>query len=98
MQVRALGDYRVDSYLNMTSHATDNILEADSSMGAAARDDECTQLLKMIPGVGDYFALVISGIDDIDRFLNSKSLCAYAGIVPAVRASADKITYDSIPH
>ena len=33
-----------------------------------------------------------------DRFLNSKSLCAYAGIVPAVRASADKVAYGHITH
>ena len=98
-QVRALGDYRIDSYLNMISHATDNMLKADSRIRAAVKDDEYAQLLKTIPGIGDYFALVISsGIDDIDRFLNSKSLCAYAGIVPAVRASADKVAYGHITH
>ena len=89
----------VDSYLDMIQYISDKILKADAKVRAAVKDDADAQLLKTIPGVGDYIALVMSsGIDNVERFTNSKSLCAHVGIVPSVRASADKIAYDSITH
>ena len=98
-QVRALGDYRIDTYLDIIQYITDKILKADAKVRAAVKDDADAQLLKTIPGIGDYIALVMSsGIDDIERFTNSKSLCAYVGIVPSVRASADKTAYGHITH
>ena len=74
-------------------------LKADAKVRAAVKDDAGAQLLKTIPGVGDYIALVMSsGIDNVERVANSKRLCACVGIVPSVRASADKIAYYSITH
>ena len=49
-------------------------------------------IIKSIPGIGDYSSLVIaSEIGGISRFNDSHKLCAYAGVVPSVRNSADVI-------
>jgi len=53
--------------------------------------DGQAQLPCTIPGIGAYSALLIrSEIGDIARFPDSRRLCSYAGLVPAVHASADK--------
>ena len=47
-------------------------------------------LLKSIPGVGNYSALVISSmIGDVGRFNSPQNLISYAGLAPSVRSSAD---------
>ncbi len=49
-------------------------------------------LINSILGIGHYSSLVIaSEIADIERFNDSHKLCAYAGVVPSVRNSADII-------
>ena len=54
-------------------------------------------ILTSIPGVGPYTALsIFSEIAEISRFSNSHKLCAYAGIVPSVRNSADTIHHRRI--
>ena len=53
--------------------------------------------MKTIPGIGNYSALVIAAeIGDIKRFHGSDKLCAYAGLVPSVRNSADKVIHGHI--
>ena len=47
-------------------------------------------LLKSIPGVRNYSALVISSmVGDVGRFNSPQSLISYAGPAPSVRSSAD---------
>ncbi len=54
-------------------------------------------ILISTPGVGPYTALsIFSEIAEISRFSNSHKLCAYAGIVPSVRNSADTIHHGRI--
>ena len=54
-------------------------------------------LLKTIPGVGNYSALIISSeIGDIARFHRPEKLSAYAGIVPSVRNSAEIVQHGRI--
>ena len=55
------------------------------------------KLLTTIPGVGPYTALtVLAEIADVKRFVGSHKLCVYAGIVPAVRNSADTVHHGHI--
>ena len=50
--------------------------------------DPQAQLLCTMPGIGPYAALLIlSDIGDVRRFPDSRRLCSYAGLVPAVYAS-----------
>ena len=98
-QVRAIGDYRIDSYLGTIDYISGQILKADLRIRDAANADEDAKLLRTCPGVGDLIALIIScEIDGIDRFADSSSLCAFAGIIPSVRASAGKAAYGHITH
>jgi transposase len=49
------------------------------------------ELLLTIPGVGPILAVVIAlEIDEIERFLNSGKLAAYAGWVPSTYSSGGK--------
>ena len=66
------------------------IIKSDVRIAEAVKNNHDAILLKSIPGVGDYTALIIaSAIDGIERFHSSEKLSAYAGIVPSVRSSAD---------
>jgi len=55
-------------------------------------ENEETMLLTTIPGIGYFSALLIyAEIGDIKRFPNSKKLCSYAGLVPSIRQSGNKV-------
>lgn len=92
-----LKDYRIDGYLKTIVFLNDRIAEADMRIKDVTKHDANAQLLESIPGVGRFTALVISSeIDEINRFSDSHKLCAYAGIVPSVRNSADIIHHGKI--
>jgi len=64
---------------------------------ALGKDDSRVKLLMTIPGIGKFFALLIANeIDDVARFRNKNKLASYAGLIPSVHASADKIFYGRI--
>jgi len=54
----------------------------------SAQDQEMLKLLRSIPGIGETISqIILAEIGDINRFKNSSSLIAYAGIDPKVRQS-----------
>ena len=54
------------------------------------RESPEAMLLKSIPGVGNYSALVISSMmGDVGRFNSPRNLISYAGLAPSVRSSVD---------
>lgn len=56
------------------------------------------QLLKTLPGVGDILSIVIAcEIGAVDRFPGAEYLASYAGVVPAVKGSGDRIRYGRLP-
>jgi transposase len=58
---------------------------------APKREQEIRAIIKTAPGVGFVTAeVVISELGDVSRFPNAKKICAYAGLVPAVRQSDNK--------
>jgi len=66
--------------------ATDKIVKE------IVESDEDCELLKSIPGIGAFFAVLIKiEIGDIERFPSSSKLCSYAGIVPSTYASGGKV-------
>ncbi len=92
-----LKDYRIDGYLKTIVFLNDRIAETNMRIKDVTKHDSNAQLLESIPGVGRFTALVISSeIDKINRFPDSHKLCAYAGIVPSVRNSADTIHHGRI--
>jgi transposase len=62
---------------------------------APQREAEARQILTTAPGVGAVTAeVVLSELGDVSRFRNAKAVCAYAGLVPAVRQSGGKRSKD----
>jgi len=96
-ELEAMGDYRIDSYLREVEFQDRELAGADAMIREAVRRDPGAQLLTSIPGVGPYTELVlVAEIGDIGRFADSHKLCAYAGIVPSVRSSADTVHHGRI--
>ncbi len=96
-ELRKLDDYRINSYLRMIESLNIEINECDVRIADKVKRSKDAQLLKSIPGIGDYSALVITAeIGEISRFNDSHKLCAYAGLVPSVRNSADKVVHGKI--
>ncbi len=68
------------------------IAKLDSVVRRIAGEDPDCKLLKSIPGIGDFFAVLIKAeIGDIGRFRSSSKLCSYAGLVPSTQASGGKV-------
>jgi len=62
---------------------------------APQREAEARTIIKTAPGVGAVTAeVVLSELGDVSRFRNAKAVCAYAGLVPAVRQSGGKKSND----
>jgi transposase len=92
-ELKQIGDYRIDGYLNAIRSLNNEINEISIKIKHEAVKDEYAKLLMSIPGVGYYSALLISGeIGDINRFPDSHHLCSYAGLTPSTRSSGG-ITY-----
>jgi transposase len=62
---------------------------------APAKEAEARAKLATIPGVGPVTVdVVVSELGDVSRFHSVKAVCAYAGLVPAVRQSGGKKSKD----
>ncbi len=98
-ELRLLGEYRINSYLDMMQVVNGEILQADKNVAKTVRDETevNAKLLATIPGVGYYSALVIAAeIGDVHRFPDSSHLCSYAGLVPSTHSSGGRTRYGSI--
>lgn len=70
---------------------------SDRWVSQMARKDDRAVLLKSIPGIGDFFAVLIAlEIDDIKRFSRPSRLAAYAGLVPSTYASGNYVHHGRI--
>ncbi len=72
----------------------DILMSEIARTGLSSRE---VNILMSIKGV-DYYAalLIVSEIGDITRFRSAEALCAYAGLVPSVRQSADVVSHGRI--
>ena len=96
-QVRKLGDYRIDGFFRSIECYDDLIKQADVRVARMVRENPNAMLLKSIPGIGNYSALVISSmIGDIERFNSPQNLISYAGLAPSVRNSANVVHHGRI--
>ena len=69
----------------------DSIKTVDAKIRKRLKSNQTAALLKTIPGIGHFLALLISAeIGDIQRFNHPKKLCCYAGLVPSVFSSGGK--------
>jgi len=56
-----------------------------------SKDDPAVAWLQSLPGIGDFFAVLLRyEIDDIRRFASPKKLASYAGLVPSTYQSGNR--------
>ena len=66
------------------------IASLDEEIRPLAALDPKARLLDTLPGVPPYTTLFLSStIDDVNRFVDSKHLCAFLGLVPSLYQSGD---------
>jgi len=79
-------DIRLDE-LELVESITERL---DQQISSIAPTDRGARLLDTLPGVAPYTALFLSStIGDVNRFPDSKHLCAYLGLVPSLHQSGD---------
>ena len=67
------------------------IAQTEALVTTLAQDDWRVTLLRTIPGLGAFFAVLIAyELDDITRFAHEKKLCSYIGLVPSTYASGGR--------
>ena len=89
--LRSLKDLEIDSFLRIYDllKIEETLTKKEIIKIAMANQDII--LLKTIPGVGHYGAVMIyEEIGDINRFKSPKNLHAYAGVVPGIYQSGNK--------
>ena len=69
----------------------------DGDLHAHAKTDPRVKVLRTLPGVGEFTALVmLAEIGDISRFGSARKLAAWAGLTPTVRGSDLKVRHGHI--
>jgi len=69
----------------------------DGELHAHAKADPRVKVLRTLPGVGEFTALVmVAEIGDISRFPSARKLAAWAGLTPTVRGSDLKVRHGHI--
>lgn len=92
-----IDDYRVQGYLRLIDSVNREVKEASKLIMQKAKDSEDAKLLMTIPGISFYSALLLSSeIGDIDRFADSSSLVAYAGLTPSTHSSGGTTRHGAI--
>ena len=70
----------------------------DAELHAHAKADPRVKVLRTLPGVGEFTALVmLAEIGDISRFGSARKLASWAGLTPTVRGSDLKVRHGNIP-
>ncbi|MDG7016287.1 MAG: IS110 family transposase [Nitrososphaerota archaeon] len=89
-RLRALRLRELDIRLDELQLVESIIERLDGEISSVIPMDANAALLDTIPGVAPYTALFLSSaIGDIDRFQDSKHLCAFLGLVPSLHQSGD---------
>lgn len=92
-----INDYRVQGYLRIIESVNREVKDVSKLIMEKAQNNEDAKLLMTIPGISYYSALLISSeIGEIDRFTDSSSLVAYAGLSPSTHSSGGTTHHGAI--
>jgi transposase len=90
LKLRPAYQEELTNYLALIEDIERRIVAATREIKRQLKPDPRARLLMTIPGIGHLTAyLLLNEIGDIKRFASPGKLCAYGGIVPIVRQSAD---------
>ena len=74
-----------------------HIKRTDGIVERLSRGDRRVKRLQTVPGIGKFFSVLIATeIDDIGRFSDARKLCSYAGLVPSIYSSGNKVFHGGI--
>ena len=69
----------------------------DGELHQHAKADPRVKVLRTLPGVGEFTALVmVAEIGDVSRFGSARKLASWAGLTPTVRGSDLKVRHGNI--
>ena len=89
-QLRSLGLFEIDSRLDELSLVESMIKKLDGMIVKLVLGDRKAQLLDTLPGIAPYTALFLSShVGDVNRFADSRHMCADLGLVPMVHQTGD---------
>jgi transposase len=72
-------------------HLNDRIAEQDQKIKAWSKQNECCELVKSIPGVGDMLSTsLVMEVGDAKQFKNGREMAAWLGLVPAQCSTGGK--------
>ncbi|MEO0250147.1 MAG: IS110 family transposase [candidate division WOR-3 bacterium] len=81
----------LDEELKLYEALEERISQSDQLVKKLARGDKRVKLLETIPGIGEFFAVLIANeVDNIRRFSNEKKFFSYIGIVPSTFSSGGR--------
>jgi len=87
----------INGDIRLLEAVRERISQSDKLVEELGRADERIKYLRSIPGIGQFFGVLICHeIDDINRFRTAKKLHAYAGIIPSTYASGDRVFHGRI--
>jgi len=82
--------WRLDELLDLFCYLKKKIASSEVLVRSIVREDERCQLLKSMPGIGDFFsALIVAEVDRVDRFPSAKDFVSYIGLVPGSDISGE---------
>jgi transposase len=91
-KLRELQLREIDMRLDELDLVDSIIGRLDAQIAQIVVGDPNAKMLDTLPGVAPYTALFLSSaISDINRFPDSKHLCAYLGLVPSLHQSGDAV-------
>lgn len=81
----------LNHYIDLIEDIEGKIKTADKKIAETFKSDEVCKLMESIPGIGKMLSVLIRyEIDDIERFISSKKLCSYAGLVPSTYSTGGR--------
>jgi len=84
----------LEQELKVVDQVSEEIRQLERRIRERLQSSRSMQLLQTLPGVGNILAIVIEReMGDVSRFPDAQHFAAYAGTVPKVRASADRVRY-----
>ncbi len=87
----------LNSLLELLEQLTIQIAESDGLVKRLYQKDEDAKLVKTIPGIGNFFSVLISTeVDGIARFAAADKFASYCGLVPSTYASGGKLRHGRI--
>jgi transposase len=91
------GKFEIGVIVEQIRSLTKSINEIEEKIKDTSSNLPGHKNLKSITGVGDLSAaIILNGVGDIKDFDDAKKLCAYVGLVPSVRNSADTVSHGHI--